>query len=371
MKTKKNTNLSKDIESLKQIVRSPQKSLSYYIGYTGYFNLGDEALKEAIYELFKDEVVFADSRGKLIRTLEKMHLLRFKSLMLGGGTLLLRSEDMLIRLADQSIFPKVVFGTGVANYSFWQDVEGNYGDVNKWRQVLDDANYIGVRGPISKALLEERGVKQTVKVIGDPVLFFTRTLVGKERNKRLGMNVGTVTQDNKGSHLWGRDEDAFLKRMADLVKVMLRDGWEIEFVPVRKADVAAIDKVIKWADAEKECRIFEGYNSVGKTLDRLESYDVFIGQKLHAVILAYCANTPSVMVEYRPKCRDFMASIDMLDFNIRTDEFNAQIAKELIERLYANVEKYRKKTNLICLNYKSTLISEAKHASRIMKGIDK
>ena len=60
---------------------------------------------------------------------------------------------------------------------------------------------------------------------------------------------------------------------------------------------------------------------------------MFLGQKLHATVLACVNRVPSVMIEYRPKCRDFMASLDLERYVIRTDEFRAQSAAAMIEEL--------------------------------------
>jgi polysaccharide pyruvyl transferase WcaK-like protein len=51
---------------------------------------------------------------------------------------------------------------------------------------------------------------------------------------------------------------------------------------------------------------------------------VFVGTRLHSVVLATCAFVPSVMLEYRPKCRDYMLSIGQEDYVIRTDKFRSE-----------------------------------------------
>ena len=106
--------------------------------------------------------------------------------------------------------------------------------------------------------------------------------------------------------------------------------------------------------------------STQKTIDRMEGYDLFVGQKLHATILSYCANTPAIMVEYRPKCKDFMASINMDRFNIRTDEFNVEMGVKLVDEMYRDLESLRIKTNKICLDYKTKLIEAARRVDKII-----
>jgi polysaccharide pyruvyl transferase WcaK-like protein len=53
--------------------------------------------------------------------------------------------------------------------------------------------------------------------------------------------------------------------------------------------------------------------------------------KLHATVLATCALTPSIMLEYRPKCRDYMESIGQGRFTFKTSDFRAGELWEIVE----------------------------------------
>ena len=86
-------------------------------------------------------------------------------------------------------------------------------------------------------------------------------------------------------------------------------GWEITFLPVWEDDLPYIEEAARRIN--KQVKIFRKYRSVPDTLRFMESRDVFIGEKLHSVALACCAYTPSIMLEYQPKCRDFMTSLDL------------------------------------------------------------
>ena len=57
----------------------------------------------------------------------------------------------------------------------------------------------------------------------------------------------------------------------------------------------------------------------------------FVGMKLHAVALATCAYVPSIMLEYQPKCRDYMQAIGQDTATIRTDCFKAEEVWEIIK----------------------------------------
>ncbi len=337
-------------------ILSPSKRKCFYIGWTGHANLGDEALREAIFKLFASQLIFIEKRGALVRLFEKLKWVRFDVLMLGGGTLIMRSQIILDMLLQWQIPKKVIFGTGVANQVFWKDIPDLYGDFSKWKEFLEKVDYLGVRGPISKKLLEDMGLNRDFSITGDPVLYFTRPIRGpKVKKKKLGVNIGTTHHPRFSDLLWGRNEKLFVEEFSKFLRVMLQDGWEIEFIPVYPKDLGVIDAAIDLSGGKGKISIFQDYHSVKQTLNRMEGYDVFVGQKLHSVVLAYCANTPAIMIEYRPKCRDFMASIGMEKFNLRTDQFCVDRVMPLFSEMYDDLEKYRLENNRICVDFKGKI----------------
>jgi hypothetical protein len=57
-----------------------------------------------------------------------------------------------------------------------------------------------------------------------------------------------------------------------------------------------------------------------------------VGERLHSVVLAAAAGTPVVSLEYQPKCRDFMDSLDAADRCLRVDRLGRG---ELVDRVAA------------------------------------
>jgi polysaccharide pyruvyl transferase WcaK-like protein len=62
---------------------------------------------------------------------------------------------------------------------------------------------------------------------------------------------------------------------------------------------------------------------------------VFVGIKLHAVALAMCSNVPSLMIEYRPKCREFATTMGVQDFCVRSDALDVAQMLALVDDLRA------------------------------------
>ena len=66
-------------------------------------------------------------------------------------------------------------------------------------------------------------------------------------------------------------------------------------------------------------------------LDLMASADLVVAERLHGAVLAAAAGTVPVMLEYRPKLRDFAESIGLGDLVLRTDRLQGGALKELID----------------------------------------
>lgn len=352
-------NVLRDLKFISCCLVYPQREKALYVGYTGYGNLGDEALKKCIFELLEPSFLFSESQGFLVRSLRKLGFLKFKMLVLGGGTFILNAfhpQSHLNFVFEENIPRKISFGTGVVDPLFPENPL-LAGDIEKWVNVLDNFSYVSVRGPLSAQILKDNNVRKPIHVIGDPAFYFIRDIQRlKAKSKYLGLNIGPAISGKRKGVLWGRDEKRFLFEFTIFMRLMLNEGWRLGFVPVCREDENLIKSLLKDNKLQHKVDVFKFYNDTEKTIDHLEKFDVFVGEKLHSVVLAYCANTPAVMLEYRPKCRDFMASIDMESLNVRTDQLNAFKLKEMVEDLYANVETVRLNANQTCKNYKENLI---------------
>jgi polysaccharide pyruvyl transferase WcaK-like protein len=75
------------------------------------------------------------------------------------------------------------------------------------------------------------------------------------------------------------------------------------------------------------------YVDPNRFMARVSKMEAFVGLKLHSVILAMCAHVPSIMLEYRPKGLDFMASLGLEQFNVRTSDVEPSALFELLSEL--------------------------------------
>jgi len=301
-----------------------------YIGWVGHGNIGDEAMFQAIQRLFSPSSLLSYSHiKKIIQWDVKNKAGLFKGVCLGGGTIINTGYIKEVRDALNSNYKVFAFGSGVSDSSLSEQNTYDSKNFDEWIKLLHSCLFVGVRGPDSQAILAKKGVKATI--IGDPALSFCRdVVVPKSGNKIAGINVGYAT----GAMAFSANK--IRETILDVCRRMKDDGWRFIFYPMWEKDLKEIKPIAD--DLGDAGTIFKSTNSIEGLLTSMESCDVVIGQKLHSVILAAAANTPGIMIEYRPKCLDFMRSIGCEDFSINEKNLNAQTLWEKLNILTDNLE---------------------------------
>lgn len=334
----------KDLEPIKAILFN--KKFNGYIGWTGYGNLGDEVVYEGYKKLFPDSnlVSFKISRLSKLLSLITRREIPANLVALGGGTLINQSKSWLEQteyLIAKGV-PMFCLGTGVASRNFWKNYSHIHtaNDIDKWVTLLRKFVYVGVRGPLSQKYLQNAGLK--VDIVGDSALALAKEEYRKRNEKKIiGINLSSGT-DNA---MWG-DSSMLIKEMLISIKKLTEEGFTIRLLPIWKDDLS-ICKIIYKEINNKQCELVQAFDTTEDYINELDKCDLFIGLKLHATILATMLRIPSIMLEYRPKCLDYMESIDMGNHSIRTDKINSDL---LLNKLYELIDNYASITSI--LNYK-------------------
>lgn len=351
-----------------------------YIGWVGQQNLGDEAMWEVCrtrfprlsWSIFHERprparlvrVLGASARGGRhlldLLTEEVRHQRRLRRAaqdvwwraarrwagevgMLGGGTLITLSDvwlDSYRALRRRTRSPVPTFGTGVASPEFWSTHQPGWIDRRKeWVALLEDLPLVGVRGPLSKAWLEEAGAKNVV-VCGDPAVRFHVPLEALPRAEgppgslRIALNCGTSP-----CPMWG-DQDALHRTLAQVALALQQAGHEVELVAVWPEDIAWCARVARDAGLSPSA-VVPLAASPDVFLATIERADLLVALKLHAAILAAARNVPVLILEYQPKCGDFAASLDWQRFSIRTSEASSERILSVASSMMAQLPQLR------------------------------
>lgn len=299
-----------------------------YIGWLGHGNLGDEAMFSVFKDLFSAFKVLSFKDNLHTQRIESLYRKRmFDAVLLGGGTLINSGFIKDFKAAQKKYRLSFTFGAGVQNPDFWGACKNCLTD---WIECLNRCMYVGVRGPLSRQILSMNGLQQA-EIIGDPALSLAKDrLRPKPGANRIGVNIGVSNGD-----VWG-DEENILNFAVKIVQILIDKGWDVTFIPVRESDMLYIREAINRI-SRGSIPIFEDFLNHISTINFLESLDLFIGEKLHSVVLAMCAYTPSIMLEYRPKCLDYMMAMELDRFNMRTDRLSVDLMLDLINQITLNM----------------------------------
>lgn len=349
-------NFAHRIHSIINILKyifSLKKTAIYVGGYPTISNVGDVALYEAYRFLLSDFRLIHFSGGRLEYFIYRIFAFKRPLAVLAGGTLI---NHMCLRETKEgkNLFgPLFVFGTGVAQSSYWHGKVGYQIQENDWQEVLKDSPYVGVRGPLSVSQLKKFNIEGDV--FGDPVLSLAQLKDESQQNsipkKVIGLNVGKSLGFVQGG------EENLEKTFINLAKELLERGYSLKWFVVCPEDFSVTQKIVGLTGGSV-VSIYKDYKEYYSELDEVF---LFIGTKLHAVCLSLNVSVPSIMIEYRPKCRDFMSSLELEEFSIPAEKvsvaglFNkiGEIEKDyskIVHTINTNILNFQKKQPQVVKN---------------------
>jgi polysaccharide pyruvyl transferase WcaK-like protein len=295
----------------------------HYTGWIGYGNLGDELLLQATQAMFEPRRIVCPPETSLPVIRNVMDKKHHQLAILGGGTQIghqspiKRFSEVLARSENG-----IVLGAGVS-----PSLSGPIPEwLSAWGEVLRPLTYVGVRGLESAATL--RRVDVQAEVLGDPVCYFAKPGdFWQPQGTKIGVNVG-----HSNGHVYG-SEERFQQVMVDTVSHLIKEGFEIEFFCVWLDDLGVTQSVAARCGIERPI-IHETYYRAEDFQERVKFMNAFIGIKLHAVALATCSNVPSIMIEYRPKCLEYMKSIDAGQYCLRSDQAEPKSLLEMFDEVW-------------------------------------
>ena len=304
--------------------RSPAPSFASrlgYIGWVGHANLGDEAMFQAIATSLAPNLLLPllPAPGeRLLQHLGTSGSQQFGAVVLGGGTLINPLYLAVARLVASWNTPLYVAGTGVGSPGFGFSSR-NEGDLRGWTDLLCRSPLVAVRGPHSEERLKRAGVSN-VEVIGDPALAFTPVLLPPPRStRRLVLNLGPERHFRNAG-------------IAALARDFLRDGGEVVGIALGAGDRAALLRFRK-ENRLPGIAVESHRTSAPRLLQTLADCEFLISVRLHAAVLGACAGVPSILLAYRSKCLDFMASMNLQEFAVPPSTANEPVLRELLDRM--------------------------------------
>jgi len=337
-----------------------------YLGWSHRGNLGDDAILDAVTRALPemDLVPLPLTMKEFGRMASRQtrRRLRHAHLLLGGGTVIGRRNWRLPMMANLSLTsrrPLLMIGAGVEDPVFQGRHSFSSGsELGRWVPLLREFDRVTVRGPRSARLLADAGVEATV--VGDPALLLSTPSVPFEPGL-LGVNLGY------GSDLWSNSQITVLKEVAPALRRFQAEGWRLRFLVANLEDAQWTRFTIALAQLPPQS--YEVVTSVRPEvfLAQVASCEMLLGQRLHAVVLAAAAGVPSVMLEYQPKCRDFMESVAGGERSLRTDKVRAGELYESLWSLASHRESVAQELDERVQDYRNRLEAEVVRMAQVIR----
>ncbi len=326
------------------------------LGWYGYNAIGDDIIAEVTKQLFFEEAekkgiklqfaplsIIKDFKLRMIHS----YLIKNDLIVIGGGSILGFDSMSLYmsifgfdkinlhKISRNRKTPLVIFGGG-----FRREKEKlPEKDRIHMKELFNRAILKGVRGPISQQLFISNGIVSEVDVIGDPALNFYPIPINDKLNWdfNVGMNVRFM---KTGEPQYLRNEEIYAI-FAKLADHFVEEGAQIHFFSFTEnendSDTEAAKKVINLMKNKNNPKLMPFSNNALKMCSLIGKFDYLISQRLHPCILGWAQKVPNIGFDYQfLKTTDFMNSIGMDEFIIRTDEFSFDAYLEKYEKIKRN-----------------------------------
>lgn len=303
-----------------------------YIGWVGFGNHGDDLC----YDLFVQNMTAkATSQGKDLEikalfpaNFNEYSLVRLNPdlVVLGAGSLFEPVYLKPLILAQQHAIPTAIWGSGYDSM-LPSPIDPTLIDPDSAfmiRQVVQNADIIGVRGPYTMEMLSAIGADHPeLHISGDPGLLL------KEQESEVGLEDLVVFEKPLLTVNWGTAANKVLggdegKVAQDLVEVLskLTDEYTIAIYPVWPKDINACQKLHALIENRKTVYCLKRVPTVAELIDLYKRSKLTINMKLHANVFSAALNVPFVCLAYRMKGWDFARSLNWADFTISFSEGN-------------------------------------------------
>lgn len=299
-----------------------------YIGWIGYRNLGDDLMWNSFYSLVKK--YFTSKPITVIPSFPSVNIQElepYDTVVLGGGSLISPAYIQLLHKAIKMKKKVVIWGSGIDRIpetvlqaiqqgkktSAIQRFKGE--EIRQLREVLLKADFVGVRGPYTKKVLEVLTGVETVPIIGDPGLLLTHSTIGAKTKKQIGINWGTT-----GNNLYGTNEKRLEKDLVQAAKKLIAKGYQIFIYAVWDKDFPSCWRLYKQIDDSENVIFEEKLYTEEELMKKLSNCLLTINFKLHPNLLSLSAGVPAIALGYRFKVFDLFSSLDLEHLVLSTSE---------------------------------------------------
>ena len=301
------------------------------IGWYGEGAVGDDLIGFCI-----ENVLLEEAKHRGIR-MEFTQSNKCDLVVVGGGSILGCDSMGLYDRLKSIKAPLVFFGGG------FRREQRDIGKDNRkhMKKLIDRAFLKGVRGYVSQQMFVHNDI-YGVEVIGDPALLFEPIPVDDFAGEfKVGVAVRNMGKTGESHYL---SNEKTHKIFAEICDYFVEDfNAQLYFFPaaenIHDSDLEGAEKTIELMRNKQRAQIVPFIKDPLVFGSMIGKMDYLVSQRLHPTLLAWVQGIPCIAFEYHyNKTVDFMNSIGMDEFVIRTDEFTLDFYKKKLDRLFREKE---------------------------------
>jgi hypothetical protein len=364
-----------------------QKPKIQYIGGANFDNIGDKGLYECFKSIFSDcDIIFKNCEYPLTRkmaddeidrvkknkwtdeqiknkidTLNK-HVMTIDSdvdlVVLVGGTSPPIWISFISHLLDDNI-PCALYGTCFTqSFSYYDNNSNqsykialfNYPKIHYYiNNIYNNAKVIAVRDIRTKEIFHEYcNDSSKIIIVGDPVMVCSRSKFDYNTVTPSG-SINSITYEStltRGKYSlleksvcglalgseWKTNItlEEKIEYYKDILNYLKTKFNTIRLLSFSKADYIFNSNLVKEIDG---IELFNEYSNYWLICKEMKTHSIFIGERLHSIIIATSLGLPTISLSYHDKCRSYMKSIDMEKWvlELGSKEFKPLLDNLLIE----------------------------------------
>jgi len=286
--------------------------------------------------------------GTIRKPAKDFDLNQFDLIVLGGGSIICKNNTPVLHEAIKKGKKVIIWGSGIdliqkshiplleagkkinVHDYFAEDIQ------KKLVEVIEHAEFAGVRGPLTYELIRQMGAnEEKLMISGDPGLLLTqKNQVEKDANSAIlpfkGSKIIGVNWGTSFNHVYGANERVVEDQLAETLKEYIKKGYKIYLYSVWDHDTPALKQLYKKVNDHDNVILDSQLHDQNFLIDLVSHFHFTINLKLHANLISLAANTPPIALAYGFKVYDFAKSTQLDQFVIPTDSM--QMKSELMEK---------------------------------------
>jgi len=301
----------------------------YLIGWHNQGAHGDDLLALTLRDLFDRAAGYTGMEIDWVDTPKAADYI-----IVGGGTLLGIDNLGILDTVTGYSKPFCIFGTGFRRET--RDIGEN--NIRELRTLLDMAEHVFLRGYSSHQFCIQAGVNNT-QVVGDPAINFSPNEILLKKSKevfKIGISIRSMESQAEPQYTCNENCINIVSSIANHLtqKANCRFYFFDLAENIYDSDLIAINETIARMPAETQYEIIDHGRGALEHFSMIGQMDYIISQRLHPSVVGWVLGVPHICLDYQNcKTEDFLSTLGMMEFCMRTDDFNLETYCTKYERL--------------------------------------